>query len=247
MEKLELNKIYNGDTFDLTPLIPNKSVDLIIADLPYQVTKNSWDSMLPFDKLWSEYKRVIKDNGAIILFGQDKFSAKLMLSNEKMHKYNIIWEKTTASNPFNAKKMPLRSHEDMLVFYSKLPTYNPQKTTGHPRKVSTAHHKRNSKNSSNYGVSIATSYDSTERYPKSVWKFALDKQKSAIHPCQKPLLLIKELIKTFSNEGDLVLDNVCGSRTTGLASRELNRNFILIEKDTKIFQDACERLGQINN
>ncbi len=143
--------------------------------------------------------------------------------------------------------MPLRYHEDMLFFYKKLPTYNPQKTTGHPRKVSTAHHKRNSKNSSNYGKSIATSYDSTERYPKSVWKFALDKQKSSLHSTQKPLLLLEELIKSFSNEGDLVLDNVCGSGTTGLAARNLKRNFIMIEKDSKIFEDACERLGQINN
>ena len=138
-----------------------------------------------------------------------------MLSNEKLHRYNLIWEKTSPTGHLNAKRMPLRSHEDLLVFYRKLPIYNPQKTTGHERKVSTAKHKRNSKKTTNYGEHKLTTYDSTERYPKSVLTFATDKQKSALHPTQKPVALLEYLIKTYTNEGDLVLDNCAGSGSVG--------------------------------
>jgi DNA modification methylase len=148
---MEINKTYFGDCLDVMKLIDDASIDLILCDLPYGVTKNKWDSVIDLKMLWAEYERVIKTNGAIVLFGQDKFSAKLMLSNEKLHRYNLIWEKTTPTGHLNAKKMPLRSHEDILVFYKKLPTYNPQKTTGHKRKVSTAQHKRGSKKTTNYG------------------------------------------------------------------------------------------------
>ena len=226
---MELNKTYLGDCLDVMKLIDNNSIDMILCDLPYGVTKNKWDSVIDLDKLWGEYERVIKANGAIVLFGQDKFSAKLMLSNEKMHRYNLIWEKTTPTGHLNAKKMPLRSHEDLLVFYKQLPTYNPQKTTGHERKVSTAIHKRNSKKTSNYGEHGLTTYDSTERYPKSVLKFATDKQKSSLHPTQKPLALIEYLIATYSNEGETILDNCAGSGTTGIACKNLNRSFVGIE------------------
>ena len=205
-------------------------------------TKNDWDSIIDLETLWLEYVRVIKNNGAIILFGQDKFSARLMLSNEKLHRYNIIWEKTTPTGHLNAKRMPLRSHEDILVFYKSLPTYNPQKTTGHERKVSTANHKRNSKMTTDYGEHGLTTYDSTERYPKSVWKFATDKQKEALHPTKKPVKLIEELIKTYTNEGDLVLDNCAGSGTTGVAARNTGRDYILIEKDEKYFDIIQQRL-----
>lgn len=168
-----------------------------------------------------------------------------MLSNEKWHRYNIIWEKTTPTGHLNAKRMPMRSHEDMLVFYDKLPTYNPQKTTGHVRKVSTAKHKRNSKKTTNYGEHDLTSYDSTERYPKSVWKFATDKQKSALHPTQKPVALIKELIKTYSNPGDLILDNCCGSGTTAVGCIETNRHYICIDNDIEFFNISKERIENL--
>lgn len=207
-------------------------------------TKNDWDSIIDLETLWLEYVRVIKNNGAIILFGQDKFSARLMLSNEKLHRYNIIWEKTTPTGHLNAKRMPLRSHEDILVFYKSLPTYNPQKTTGHERKVSTANHKRNSKMTTDYGEHGLTTYDSTERYPKSVWKFATDKQKEALHPTQKPVKLIEELIKTYTNEGGIVLDNCAGSGTTGIAARNTDRYYILIEKDEKYFDIIQQRLKE---
>lgn len=238
------NKTYYGDCLEIMKIIPNKCINLICTDLPYGKTKNKWDSVIDLSKLWEQYERIITDNGCIALFGQDKFSAKLMLSNEKLHRYNIIWEKTTPTGHLNAKKMPLRSHEDILIFYKELPIYNPQKTQGHPRKVSSAHHKRNSKKTTNYGEHELTSYDSTERYPKSVWKFATDKQKSALHPTQKPLLLIKELIKTYSNENDLVLDNTSGSGTTGLACKELNRDYIMIDNDYENYVKSCNRVNE---
>lgn len=235
--------LFQGDCLDIMPLIPDKSVQLILADLPYGATENKWDSIIDLDLLWVQYERVIVENGAIVLFGQDKFSARLMLSNKKLHRYNLIWQKTTPTGHLNAKRMPLRSHEDILVFYKKLPIYNPQKTTGHERKVSTAKHKRNSKKTTNYGEHGLTTYDSTERYPKSVLTFATDKQKSALHPTQKPLGLIKYLVKTYSNENDMVLDNTMGSGTTCLAAKELNRKFIGIEKEANYYEIACRRCG----
>lgn len=261
--------------------IPDKSVDCIIADLPYQQTKNKWDTIIQFsdyvivndntyyekdlfelscilDKdwnytrdwfyenkklgLWTYYKRVIKDNAAIILFANGMFTAELMMSNKEMWKYNLIWEKTQPTGFLNAKKMPLRNHEDICIFYKKLPVYNPQKTTGHTRKVSKAEHKVGCKSTTDYGEHGLTTYDSTERYPKSVWKFAKDVQKSALHPTQKPLSLLEELIKTYTNENDLILDSCMGSGTTGVAALNLGRRFIGIEKDEKYFEIAKERI-----
>lgn len=241
---MEINKTYFGDCLEVMKLIDDATIDLILCDLPYGVTKNKWDSVIDLKKLWSEYERVIKTNGAIVLFGQDKFSATLMLSNAKMHRYNLVWEKTTPTGHLNAKKMPLRSHEDILVFYKKLPTYNPQKTTGHKRKVSTAQHKRGSKKTTNYGEHGLTTYDSTERYPKSVLKFATDKQKASLHPTQKPLALMEYLIATYSNEGEIVLDNCAGSGTTGLAAKNLNRNYIMIENDETNYKTCINRVGE---
>lgn len=240
------NILWYGECLQMMKQIPDQSVNLICCDLPYGVTKNKWDSLIDLDLLWKQYERVIVENGAIVLFGQDKFSARLMLSNEKLHRYNLVWQKTTPTGHLNAKKMPLRSHEDILVFYKKLPTYNAQKTTGHERKVSTAKHKRNSKKTTNYGEHGLTTYDSTERYPKSVLTFATDKQKSALHPTQKPLELIKYLVLTYSNENDWVLDNTCGSNTTGLACFELNRNYIGIENDFDMYEISKERVGGKN-
>lgn len=236
-----------GDTIQQMKLIGDKIIDFICCDLPYQKTKNSWDTIIPFDELWLEYERIIKDNGCIVLFGQDKFTAKLILSNEKLHRYNLVWKKTTPTGHLNSKRMPLRCHEDMIVFYKQLPTYNPQKTTGHQRKVSTSNHKRNSKKTTNYGEHKLTSYDSTERYPKSVWEFATDKQKEALHPTQKPVLLIEELIKTYSNENDLVLDNAFGSCTTGVACVNTNRNFIGIENNENYFDLSIKRIQEKMN
>ena len=239
---MELNKIYNKDCLVGMKDIPDKSIDMILCDLPYGTTKNKWDSIIDLDELWNHYNRIIKDNGAIVLTAQTPFDKVLGVSNLKMLKYEWIWEKTSATGHLNAKKMPMKAHENILVFYKKPPTYNPQKTTGHERKVSTAKHKRNSKNSSNYGESSATTYDSTERYPRSVQLFSTDKQKSSLHPTQKPVALFEYLVKTYTNEGDLVLDNCMGSGTTAVACMNTNRNFIGIELEEKYYNIAKQRI-----
>ena len=222
--------------------ISDKSIDMILCDLPYGTTKNKWDSIIDLGELWNHYNRIIKDNGAIILTAQTPFDKVLGVSNLKMLKYEWIWEKTSATGHLNAKKMPMKAHENILVFYKKPPTYNPQKTTGHERKVSTAKHKRNSKNSSNYGESSATTYDSTERYPRSVQLFSTDKQKSSLHPTQKPVALFEYLIRTYTNEGDTVLDNCMGSGTTAIACMNTNRNYIGFELDKDYYELANERI-----
>lgn len=236
-------ELWQGDCLELMNNIPDRSIDCIITDLPYgQTARNKWDSVIPFEPLWKQYKRLIKDNGAIILFGNGMFTAELMMSNKSMWRYNIIWEKTQPTGFLNAKKMPLRSHEDICVFYKKPPIYNPQKTTGHTRKVSRAEHKVTCKNTLDYGEYGLTTYDSTERYPKSVWKFAKDVQKSALHPTQKPVALIEELIKTYTNEGDIVFDSCMGSGTTGVAALNLHRRFIGVEMDGKYYEISKNRI-----
>lgn len=235
--------LWLGDCLKLMPSIPDKSVDCILTDLPYEQTaQNRWDRVIPFEPMWEQYKRIAKDNAAIILFASGMFTAELMLSNKQMWRYNLIWEKTQPTGFLNAKKMPLRSHEDICVFYRKLPTYNPQKTVGHVRKVSKAEHKVNCRKTTDYGEHGLATYDSSERYPRSVWLFSKDTQKSALHPTQKPLALIEELVKTYTNEGDLVLDSCMGSGTTGVACSRLNRRFIGIEQQSEYFEAAKERI-----
>lgn len=240
MSKVEI--LLEGDCLELMKEIPDESIDLICADLPYGKTKNIFDKVIDPELLFMNSWRVTKENAAVIFFGQDKFSAMRMLYDPN-HRYNLIYEKTTVTNQFNAKKMPMRCHEDIMVFYKELPIYNPQKTTDHPRKVSTSFHKRNSKKTTNYGEHGLTSYDSTERYPRSVWKFKTDKQKSSLHPNQKPVKLIEEIVLTYSNEGNVVLDMCAGSGTTGEACRNTGRNFILIEKNPKDCEIIRKRLN----
>lgn len=170
------------------------------------------------------------------------FTADLMESNKKLWKYNLIWEKTQPTGFLNAKRMPLRSHEDICIFYKKLPTYNPQMTDGHKRKVSKASHHVTAKDTTNYGESGWTDYDSTKRYPKSIWTFAKDTQKSSCHSTQKPVALLEELIKTYTNPGDLILDSCAGSMTTAIAAINTNRNYICIEKDEDIFKVGQKRV-----
>ena len=202
-----------------------KSIPLIFADLPYGTTQNKWDSVIPPAPLWEQYERIITDNGAILLFGQDKFTAMMMLFKEDIHRYNIIWKKTTPTGFLNSKRMPLRIHEDIMVFYKSLPTYNPQKTTGHTPVHSYTKH---TSDGTNYGETKlgVSGGGSTERYPTSIWEFPTDKQKCSIHPTQKPLELCRCGIRTYSNEGDLVLDNCCGAGTIPLAAKLENRNYI---------------------
>lgn len=242
-------KLQNGDCLELMRDIPDKSIDMILCDLPYGETHNKWDIIIPFDVLWEQYNRIIKDNGAIVLFANGLFTSKLTLSNEKMWRYNLIWQKTQTSGFLNAKKMPLRAHEDICVFYKRLPTYNPQKTTGHTRKVSTAQHQSGGKISTNYSNYHYHNYDSTERYPTSVLTFAKDTQKSALHPTQKPVALLEWLIKTYTNEGETVLDNCAGSMSTAIACLNTGRSAIMIEKDKNMFALGENRVKEhiINN
>ena len=234
--------LIQGDCLVEMKNIPDKSIDMILTDLPYGVTaRNKWDVVIPFDKLWKEYKRVIKDNGAIVLFAQGMFTAELMQSNPKMWRYNLIWQKTQPTGFLNAHKMPLRTHEDICIFYRKLPTYNPQKTDGHKRKTAS----RGSASTLNYHKTGANTYDSTERFPTSVWTYKKDIQKSALHPTQKPVALLKELILTYTNEGDTVLDSCMGSGSTGIACMETERNFIGIEKDKQYFDIAKKRIERL--
>ncbi len=239
-EILSLNKIHFGDCLDLMNRIGSATIDLILCDLPYGTTKCKWDSIIDLDRLWFQYKRIIKPNGAIILTAQTPFDKILGASNLPMLKYEWIWEKTSATGHFNAKKMSLKAHENILVFYKKLPVYNYIKTDGHIRKTA---HKKQSLNSEVYNPNTSdTFYDSTERYPRSVIKFKSDKQTNNLHSTQKPLALFEYLIRTYSNKGQTVLDNCIGSGTTAIACLNTNRNFIGIENNKKIFDVAQSRI-----
>jgi DNA modification methylase len=242
---MEINKLYLGDCLEIMPnTIDDKSVDLILCDLPYGTTNCKWDTIIDLNKLWVEYKRVIKPNGAILLFAQTPFDKVLGSSNLGMLRYEWIWEKTQATGHLNAKKMPMKSHENILVFYNKKPTYNPQKTTGHKPINSYTKYVKTQNNTEIYGKvkKEISGGGETDRYPRSVLKFPSDKQTSCLHSTQKPLALCEYFIKTYTNEGDLVLDNTAGSGTTGLVAKNLNRNYILIEKDETYFKVIEERL-----
>lgn len=229
-----------GDCLDLMIDIPDNSVDMICCDMPYGTTNCKWDTVIDLQEMWKHYKRITKDNAAIILFAQTPFDKILGCSNLDWLRYEIIWEKPAATGFFNAKKMPMKAHENILVFYKKLPTYNPQKTYGHQRKTAG----RLDVNSEVYGKAIKkTNYDSTERYPRSIQLFKSDKQKQNLHPTQKSLDLIKWLINTYSNEGDTVLDNCMGSGTTGTACVDLKRQFMGMEIEQRFFDIAQQRIS----
>lgn len=243
---MKINEIYKGDCLELMPkFVDNKSVDMIFCDLPYGTTNCRWDSVIDLPKLWSEYERIIKDNGVILLFAQTPFDKVLGASNLKLLKYEWIWEKTQATGHLNAKKMPMKAHENILVFYKKLPTYNPQKTNGHKPINSYTKYIKTQNNTEIYGEMKReiSGGGETDRYPRSVITFASDKQKSCLHPTQKPLSLIEYMIKTYTNEGDLILDNTCGSGTTLFGAAKLKRNYIGIEKEEKYYNITIKRLS----
>lgn len=246
---LKTNQIYLGDCLSVMQEIDDKSVDLILCDLPYGTTKCKWDSVIDLEKLWGQYKRIIKINGAILLFAQTPFDKVLGCSNLDWLKYEWIWEKTQASGFFNAKKMPMKAHENILVFYQNLPTFNAQKTTGH-KPINSYTKRANVQNKTEiYGKvnKDVSGGGETDRFPRSVQLFSSDKQKNklngTIHPTQKPLKLCEYLIKSYTNKNDLVLDNTMGSGTTCLAAKNLNRQFIGIEKEKAYYDIARKRLG----
>ena len=239
-EKLHINpnSLLKGDCLTLMNGIPDKSIDMILCDLPYGTTQNKWDSVIPLDKLWKHYERIIKDNGAIVLTAQTPFDKVLGASNLKMLKYEWIWEKDSGTGFLNAKKAPLKSHENILVFYKKLPSCSPQMRMGYkPYKTKKGHH------GTNYGSDNgAVTKSSGERYPITNLKFARDKEKT--HPTQKPVALMEYLIKTYTNEGDLVLDNTMGSGTTCVACVNTNRQYIGMELDDEYYTVAQTRVNE---
>ena len=238
---MKINEIYLGDCLELMPKhVDDKSIDMIFCDLPYGTTQNKWDSVIPLDKLWSEYQRVIKDNGVIVLTAAQPFTSALVMNNIKLFKYEWIWKKTKCSGHLNAKKMPLRQHESVLIFYKKLPTYNPQGLIdGYFNNSRPA---QGSGIVKNYGKERYTKQISKKgNYPKTIQEFANPSGAGHLHPTQKPLSLIEYMIRTYTNEGDLILDNTCGSGTTGLGAKNLNRNYIMMEQDPKYYEIACKR------
>ena len=230
----------HGDCLELMKDIPDKSIDMILCDLPYGTTQNKWDSVIPLEPLWEQYKRIIKDNGVIVLTSQGIFTAKLILSNEKWFKYKWVWEKSKATNFLNAKKQPLRKHEDICVFYNKQPKYNPQMTEGEPYDKGI----RKNQLTGSYGEFNPVHVKSEgKRYPTDVVYFKTAESEGKVyHSTQKPVALLEYLIKTYTNEGELVLDNCMGSGSTGVACLNTNRKFIGIELDENYFNIAKERI-----
>ena len=227
---MEINKVYHGDCLELMRNIADESVDMILCDLPYGVTQNKWDVVIPPRLLWEHYNRIIKPNGAILLFGQDKFTATMMLSNPKMHRYNLIWDKQLKSGFLNAKRMPLRQHEDIMVFYKKPPVYNPIMTEGeknHGRVGTVGKESNDVYSNRSYGnYNVVKTTETTAKYPTSILSFPKPHPSVAQCATEKPVDLCRYLIETYSNPGDLVLDNCCGSGSTLIAAKLSKRNYI---------------------
>lgn len=241
---LELNRIYQRDCIEGMRMIPDKSIDMILCDLPYGTTRNKWDSVIDLDSLWEQYERVIKDNGAIVLTAQTPFDKVLGASNIKLLKYEWIWEKDTPTGHLNAKKMPMKAHENILIFYKKLPTYNAQMTTGH-KPMNTSY--GTSKVNNNYGKfqPQATTDKRTVRYPRSVQKFNKPNNNGQnLHPTQKPVALFEYLIRTYTNDNEIILDNCMGSGTTAVATLQVGggRKFIGFETESEYIEIANKRL-----
>ncbi len=239
------NQILTGDCLELLSQLSANCVDLVLTDLPYGCTQNVWDKVIDPPTLWAEYRRILKPHGAVVMTAQGLFSARMMLAAPDLYKYSLIWKKNKSRGFLNAKKQPLRAHEDILVFYAKQCTYNPQKSTGHtPVHAYTKH----TTDGTNYGATKQgiQGGGSTERYPTSILEIPVlnNDSEERINPTQKPLALGEYLVKTYSNPGDLVLDNACGSGTFPLAAKRLGRRWIGMESDSKMAANAKERLHE---
>ena len=236
-------QLYQGDCLEIMKQIPDKSIDMVLCDLPYGCTSCSWDIIIPFDKLWEQYKRIIKKNGAILLFGNEPFSSLLRCSNLDWYKYDIYWEKERLTNIQQVKRRVGKTVETISVFYKKQCTYNPQMIKHDGPNVS------NKVKNGKLGLltdggnkKVKEYMDTGYRYPTQVWKFKRDCLTSNLHPTQKPVALLEELIKTYSNEGDVVLDNCMGSGSTGVACANTDRRFIGIELNNEYYQIAENRI-----
>jgi site-specific DNA-methyltransferase (adenine-specific) len=237
-------EILLGDCLELMKDIPNGSIDMILCDLPFGTTSLKWDVIIPFDKLWEQYERIIKPNGAIVLFGKNPFTAKLILSNEKLFRYELIWEKSRAGNCMQVCKQPSAIHENILVFYKNQPTYNDLKFKVDEKYID----KRKSINDSfysngHYSGVMKRKADDGLRHPQSILPFN-SVWKKGMHPTEKPVELFEWLIKSYTNENDIVLDNCAGSCTTAIASLNTNRGYICMEKDEKYYNIGLKRVKE---
>lgn len=230
-------KLINGECIETMRTLPDGSIDCVLCDLPYGTTRNKWDAVIDFDALWEQYKRITKPNAAIVLFADGMFTAKLMLSNPKLWRYNLIWDKQRCCDFLNANRKPLKSHEDICVFYQKQPTYNKQCWISKPYK-----RQKNGTLSDNYGkrgVAFSES-ENGERNPLTILSFPRDGKR--LHPTQKPVALLEWIVKTYTNAGDTVLDNCMGVGSTGVACLNTGRNFVGIELDKTYFETARRRI-----
>lgn len=232
--------LLKGDCLDWMPKLPDKSIDMILCDLPYGTTKCRWDTIIPLDKLWLQYNRIIKDNGSICLFAQLPFDKVLGCSNLEMLRYEWVWEKEQGTGNLNANKMPLKKTENILVFYKKLPLYNPQKTIGRPYEIEREYNDNEIFGKTGTRDGYITKNDGF-RYPTNILKFNRE-LKNRLHPTQKPVLLLEYLIKTYTNENEIVLDNTAGSCGVAIASKNINRKWICIEKDQKYCDVSIDRI-----
>ncbi len=228
--------LMQGDCLERMKEIPDESVDMILTDPPYGTTACKWDSIIPLEPMWEQLKRVIKPNGAIVMTAAQPFTSILGASNIDMLRYSWVWQKNIATGHLNAKKIPMKNHEDILVFYSKQPTYNPQGVREFNKVV------RRGNNGKCYGKSGSENYQELTGYPRTVQQFKSESK--TVHPTQKPVALMEYLIRTYTNEGETVLDNCMGSGTTGVACVNTNRNFIGIELDEGYFKIAQDRINQ---
>jgi len=241
-------EILLGDCLELMKDIPDGSIDMILADLPYGTTACKWDTIIPFEPLWAQYKRIIKDNGAIVLFGSQPFTSALVMSNPKWFKCEWIWKKHKGTNFNTVKRHPMKVHESICLFSNGKFTYNPQMTEGTPYKQR-GEHNVNKKGGmfENKKVGYAKDFDSSKRYPISIQEFSNHNQKAnSFHPTQKPIALMEYLIKTYTNENDLVLDNAAGSGTTAIACLKTNRQFIVMEKEQKYYDIILKRVADFS-
>ena len=252
-------KLFHGDCLELMKTIPEHSVDMVLCDLPYGVLNKSnpsakWDSMIPFEPLWKQYKRITKPNAAIVLFSQGMFTAKLMMSNPKWWRYNLIWDKVLKNGFLNANRQPLRQHEDICIFCNGKTPYNPQMVPCYPRQKNHRRHKIGSELNENiknrcYGIFGNVEDEITSvKYPTSIISIPKAHIKGkCYHPTEKPVPLLEYLIRTYTNENDLVLDNTMGSGSTGVACVNTNRKFIGIEMDEKYYDISCKRITDAIN
>jgi len=238
--------LFNGDCLEIMKGISDNSVDMVLCDLPYGTTQNKWDSVIPFEGLWLEYKRICKENAAIVLTAAQPFTSALVMSNIKDFKYDWVWKKPKGTGHLNAKKQPMRDKEDIVVFYSKQPTYNPQFTKGNPYKDKAGKdHSASTSMTGSYGSYTNKREDNDgKRYPKQIIECGVV-ERGTVHPTQKPIELMEYLIKTYTNENMVVLDNCMGSGTTGVACKNLNRKFIGIELDENYFNIAKQRIEEV--